>query len=156
MSWSPHVTVSVLVEQNDRFLMVEERVNGRPVINQPSGHWERGETLFEGAIRETLEETCWDVELSELLGIYEYEPPELGYTFIRFMFVGRALQEREGAELDPSILRAMWMSEEDIRQQAGQHRSPMVQAAIDDYRAGRRYPLELVAHLTDFGALPPL
>lgn len=156
MSWSPHVTVSVLVEKDGRFLMVEERVNGAPVINQPSGHWERGETLFAGAIRETLEETCWDVELTDLLGIYEYEPPELGYTFIRFMFIGRALSERSDRELDKAILRSMWLSEAEIRKQIERHRSPMVLRAIEDYLAGHRYPLNLVQHQTDFASLPAL
>lgn len=153
MSWSPHVTVSVLSEQDGRFLMVEEKVNGRTVINQPSGHWERGETLFEGALRETLEETCWEVELTDLLGIYEYEPPGLGYTFVRFMFVARPLRERPDLPLDGSILRAMWLSEDEIREQLQRHRSPMVLSAIEDYLAGQRYPLRLVQHLTDFASL---
>lgn len=153
MSWTPHLTVSVLVEKDGRFLMVEERVNAVPVINQPSGHWERGETLFEGAVRETLEETCWEVELGALLGVYEYEPPDLGYSFVRFMFVGRALRERADLPLDDGILRAMWMSEGEIRQQRDRHRSPMVLQAIEDYRAGQRFPLALVRHLTDFSAI---
>ena len=42
---SAHVVVASIVERDGRFLIVEERINGAPLLNQPAGHWERGETL---------------------------------------------------------------------------------------------------------------
>jgi 8-oxo-dGTP pyrophosphatase MutT (NUDIX family) len=61
MDWQPHITVATIVEDNGRFLMVELKA-GRNVLNQPAGHLDPNETLTEAAVRETLEETGWDVE----------------------------------------------------------------------------------------------
>ena len=68
-SWPPHITVAVVVEQDGRFLMVEEHdeLAGGLVFNQPAGHVELGERLLEAAVRETLEETGWQVELTGLV-----------------------------------------------------------------------------------------
>ena len=69
--WHPHKTVATVVEHNARFLMVEELINGQLVLNQPAGHLEANESLAQAALRETLEETAWEVELTGLLGLYQ-------------------------------------------------------------------------------------
>ncbi|MCR7285207.1 NUDIX hydrolase, partial [Pseudomonas aeruginosa] len=33
MSWHPHVTVATIVEDQGRFLLVEEQADGREVLN---------------------------------------------------------------------------------------------------------------------------
>ena len=43
MDWTPDITVAAIVEQEGRFLCVEERINGRTVFNQPAGHVEHGD-----------------------------------------------------------------------------------------------------------------
>jgi ADP-ribose pyrophosphatase YjhB (NUDIX family) len=76
MSWIPHVTVATVIEQDGRFLLVEEEnpAMAHLVINQPAGHVEAHERLEDAARRETLEETGWTVELTALLGMYTYTP----------------------------------------------------------------------------------
>ena len=69
MDWKPHITVATVVEDNGRFLMVEELKHDRAVLNQPAGHLDPNESLIEAAIRETLEETGYDVELTGVIGI---------------------------------------------------------------------------------------
>ena len=71
MSWVPHITVASIIEQDNKFLFVEEYVNDTKVINQPAGHLEEHETLEEGCIRETLEETLYEVKVDYLVGIYQ-------------------------------------------------------------------------------------
>jgi hypothetical protein len=44
-------------------------------------------------------------------------------------------------------LRAVWMSVEEIREKAALMRSPQVLTCIEDYLAGKRFPLEAVTHL---------
>jgi len=145
------VTVAAIVARDgsrDReFLFVEEHVGGRTVLNQPAGHWEAGETLLEAVVRETLEETAWDVEPTALLGVYEYEPPELGYGFLRFAYLARPLRHHPGRKLDPGIDRAVWLTPDELRREAARHRSPMVQRCVDDTLAGRQHPLALIGHL---------
>lgn len=144
-----HVTVACVVRRDEQFLFVEETVAGNLVLNQPSGHWEDGETLIDGAIRETLEETGWDVRPTALLGIYEYEPPGLGYGFLRFAFLAEPVRHHPDRPLDDGIAAAVWLTSEELRAAAGRHRSPMVQRAVDDALAGRSLPLSTIAHLAD-------
>ena len=76
MIWKPHVTVAALIESDGRFLMVEERIAGESVYNQPAGHLEDSETLTEAVIRETCEETAWHFEPQSVTGIYRWRHPE--------------------------------------------------------------------------------
>ena len=59
----PHATVATVLENDGKFLLVEELSQGRRVLNQPAGHLEPMESLIEAAARETLEETCWHTEI---------------------------------------------------------------------------------------------
>ncbi|MGB1561361.1 MAG: NUDIX hydrolase [Sinimarinibacterium flocculans] len=147
MSWSPHVVVACVVERDGRFLIVEERIAGEMRLNQPAGHWEQGETLIEGARRETLEETRWEVEPTHVLGLYHVDPPGLGYGFLRIAFAADARCERSELALDDGIARALWLTRDEIAASHERHRSPMVLRCVDDYLAGVRYPLSLIAHL---------
>ncbi|MGQ0587273.1 MAG: NUDIX hydrolase [Gammaproteobacteria bacterium] len=146
-----HITVAAVVARdgprNKEFLFVEESVGGRTVLNQPAGHWEAGETLLEAVKREALEETGWDIEPTALLGIYEYEPPELGYGFLRFAYLARPLRHHPDRALDPGIARAVWLAPDELRREQARHRSPMVQRCIDDALAGQHHPLSLIGHL---------
>ena len=142
-----HVVVAAIVERESRFLIVEERINGELKLNQPAGHWEDGETLLEAVRRETLEESAWEVEPVALLGVYEFKPPDLDYSFLRFAFVCEPRREHPERALDAGIERAAWFSRDELVERSDQLRSPAVLACIDDYLAGRRYPLELARHL---------
>ncbi len=144
MTWTPHLTVATVVERHGRYLMVYERVEaGKEVYNQPAGHVEAGETLVAAAIRETREETAWEVEIQSLIGVYVYTPPAAeAMTYYRFCFAARALHELD-QPLDAGILRAEWLSYADIIAST-QLRSPMVRRCIDDHRAGRQHPLDLL------------
>lgn len=147
MSWTPHVVVASIVERDGRFLFVEERIGGALVINQPAGHWEQGETLVDGAKREALEETGWEVEPLQLLGLYHFDPPDLDYGFLRVAFVARAVTQRRDHPLDAGIERALWLTREELATCRARHRSPLVLRCVDDYLAGQRFPLSLIAHL---------
>jgi 8-oxo-dGTP pyrophosphatase MutT (NUDIX family) len=147
--WTPHVVVACVVEREGRFLLVEERIEGALCMNQPAGHWEQGETLVEGAIRETLEESGWEVEPTHVLGLYHYDPADLEYGFLRIAFVARALRERPGHKLDEGIERAVWLTRDEVAATAALHRSPMVLRCVDDYLAGQRFPLSMLAHLNE-------
>lgn len=147
MAWTAHVVVATVVEREGRFLLVEERVGGELCLNQPAGHWESGETLVEAARRETLEESGWQVRPTGLLGLYHHQPEHLDYGFLRVAFAAQALRHEAGRALDEGIVRALWLSREEIAACPERHRSPMVLRCVDDYLAGQRYPLALIAHL---------
>lgn len=148
MSWSAHVVVASIVERDGKFLLVEEQVNNELVLNQPAGHWEEGETLVEAARREALEETGWEVEPTDVLGIYEFQPPDLDYTFLRIAFIARAQRHHEARPLDHGIVGAVWLTRDELLARQHQHRSPSVMRCVDDYLRGQRYPLSMIAHLS--------
>ena len=146
MIWKPNVTVAAVIEQDGKFLMVEEETTEGIRFNQPAGHWEAGETLTQGAVREALEETAYHFSPECLLGIYRWYHPGKDVTYLRFAFAGKALGHEPQRPLDSGILRAAWLSRDEIRATAERHRSPLVLQCIEDYLAGARYPLELVTH----------
>jgi 8-oxo-dGTP pyrophosphatase MutT (NUDIX family) len=144
MIWKPNVVVAALVERGGKFLLVEERADGALVLNQPAGHLDEGESLIEAVIRETLEETAWHIEPQSLLGVYRWPHPVKPVTYLRFAFVAQAVREEPGRDLDTDIVRALWLTPGEIRAERARHRSPQVERCLDDYLAGRRYPLDLL------------
>ena len=146
MIWKPNVTVAAVIEQDGKFLMVEEETSEGLRFNQPAGHWEADETLAQGAVRETLEETAYHFNPECLLGIYHWHHPRKNISYLRFAFIGKVHGHEPQRQLDSGILRAVWLSQEEIRATAERHRSPLVLQCIEDYLAGTRYPLELVTH----------
>jgi 8-oxo-dGTP pyrophosphatase MutT (NUDIX family) len=145
--WTPHVTVSALVERAGRFLLIEEKTSSGLRINQPAGHLEAGETLVDAVIRETLEETAYPFTPDALLGVYVAHyarPGRAGATYLRFAFCGTVGEPLAGHALDDGIVRTLWMTADELRACVDRHRSPSVMRCVDDYLAGRRIPLDFV------------
>lgn len=145
MIWKPHVTVAAVLEQDGRFLLVQEHVAGKSVYNQPAGHLEENESLVEAVIRETREESGWQFEPDYITGIYCWQQPEKRQTYLRVTFAGRGVAHDAACTLDAGIECTLWLTADEIRQQAGRLRSPLVMRSIDDYLAGAVYPLTLLA-----------
>jgi len=146
MTWRPNVTVAAVVERAGRFLLVEERQDGRVVLNQPAGHLEAGETLPQAVQREVREETGERFRPQALVGVYLYPKPQGGVTYLRFCFAGEVAAEPPAAVNEPCILGSVWLEREELLQRRADWRSPMVLRCIDDYLAGHRHPLELLWH----------
>jgi len=151
--WAPHVTVAVIVERDGQFLLVEEDINGQRVLNQPAGHLEPDESLLQAAVRETLEETGWTVELTAFIGAYQWlvsdsPAPRQDRHYLRIAFAANAIAHDPARELDAGIVRALWLSPPALWAEQHRHRSPLVWRIVADYLGGQRAPLALVQHLT--------
>jgi 8-oxo-dGTP diphosphatase len=82
----PKVGVGVLVVHQDRILLVRRNMNpGKGKWSIPAGFVDRGENPQETAVREALEETNLQVEISDLVGVY-YNPPEQGGASIFILY----------------------------------------------------------------------
>ena len=142
----PSVTVAAVIERRGSFLFVEEVIDGRQVLNQPAGHLDPGESLLQAVVREVMEETAYRFQPAALVGVYRwlYEPKDV--TFIRFCFSGTVTGAEAGRKLDKEIMALHWLTPDELRAKKAMHRSPLVQQCMDDFLAGKRFPLELLSN----------
>jgi 8-oxo-dGTP pyrophosphatase MutT (NUDIX family) len=147
MPHKPEITVAAVTEDDGRFLLVEERINQKLVLNQPAGHVERGETLLEAVIREAREETAWRFEPNALLGAYLWRNPRNGRSTLRFAFIGTVSDHKPEQPLDTGIVTTHWLTRAQLLAREPRLRSPLVMRCVDDYLGGNRQSLESVAGL---------
>lgn len=147
--WRPHVTVACVVARDDRYLVVEETIHGVSMYNQPAGHLEDGETLPAAAVRETLEETGWNVALTSLIGVQQWRSTEHGDMVLRFCFAAQPVHHDDARALDAGITRALWLTRAEIAALGDRLRSPLVLCSIDAWLAGQRLPLDTLEYLSE-------
>ncbi len=147
MIWKPNTTVAAIVEQDGKFLLVEEETADGMRLNQPAGHLEDGETMLQAVVRETSEETAYDFTPKFLLGVYHWRHPNKDLTYLRFAFIGSVSNHRPEQKLDDGIIRAVWLSLDELRATTAIHRSPQVLCCVEHYLAGQRFPLSVLTHL---------
>jgi 8-oxo-dGTP pyrophosphatase MutT (NUDIX family) len=145
--WKPSVTVAAIIEQDGKFLLVEEETSDGVRFNQPAGHLDPNESLETAVSREVLEETAHDFTPDSLVGVYmsRYVSSRNNenVTYLRFSFAG-TLGTLHDQPLDHGIIRTVWMSYEELLACKDTHRSPLVIQCVDDYLAGKRSPLNLL------------
>ena len=144
MSWKPDITVAAIVEDAGRFLIVEERIRGQRVYNQPAGHVESGENLLAAVVRETLEETAWSFEPEWFLGVYPWHSTGGQRSTLRFAFSGRVHSHEPARRLDAPVIATHWLTRAQLQSPPRALRTPLVLRCIDDYLAGQRLPLTAI------------
>ncbi|MGB8516773.1 MAG: NUDIX hydrolase [Gallionella sp.] len=146
MVWKPNVTVAAVIAHDGKFLLVEEETAQGIRFNQPAGHLEADESLLAAVVRETLEESAYHFKPTHLIGIYRWNSDESDTTYLRFAFTGEITGHEPERALDAGIIRAAWFTPDEIRTSAPRHRSPLILRCVEDYLAGKRYPLEILTH----------
>jgi len=162
--WKPSVTVAAVIERDfggvRKFLLVEEQTRDGLRLNNPAGHLDPGESPKQACARETLEETAFHFTPTAIVGIYlsRFEQATAGQaapldiTYLRFAFCGELGEHVPGQALDEGIVRTVWLTADEIRACAPLHRSPLLLTCLEDYLAGRRYPMDIIT--TDPSVLP--
>jgi ADP-ribose pyrophosphatase YjhB (NUDIX family) len=146
MQWKPNVTVAAIAEKNGSFLIVEEEADNHVVFNQPAGHLEKNETLIDAVKREVMEETAWEFAPKSIIGFYIYPNSHIDIVYLRVCFHGICIKHFPNQSLDEGILRTVWLTRDELEKKRDKMRSPMVLTCIDDYLAGKAYPLEILNH----------
>jgi ADP-ribose pyrophosphatase YjhB (NUDIX family) len=144
--------VAAIIEQDGKFLLVEEQTPEGLRLNNPAGHLDEGESLVDGCAREALEETTHTFQPTALVGVYmsRFQRPAQAdadaedITYLRFAFCGTLGAAQPQRQLDTGIVRTLWLTPEEVRASADRHRSPLVVRCMEDYLAGQRYPLALI------------
>ncbi len=131
--------VGCVVAKDDKFLVIEESKSGREgKFNFPGGHIEPSETLAEAAVRETFEESGYEVELTGVVGFYQDI-----YSFGNFggiVYLAKVI----GGKATPSVHHpsVQWLTKDEI---------------IDLYNDGKiftKYPKYALADLERRGPCP--
>jgi 8-oxo-dGTP pyrophosphatase MutT (NUDIX family) len=146
--WKPSVTVAAIIEKDGRFLLIEEQTSEGLKLNNAAGHLDPGESPADGCAREALEETTRAFRPTALIGVYlsRFQRVRTGedVTYVRFAFCGEVGEANPALSLDEGIVRTLWMTPDEIRASSERHRSPLLLRCMEDYLAGKRFPLELV------------
>ena len=151
--WTPSVTVAAIIERRidgtSRFLLVEEETPEGLKLNNPAGHLEPGESPLQGVVREALEETACVFTPDRLVGVYlsRFTRPSRSedVTYLRFAYGGTVGEPDPARALDAGIVRTLWLTPDEVRASRARHRSPNVLRCVEDFLAGRRYPLDAIS-----------
>jgi phosphatase NudJ len=150
INWRTSLTVSSIIEHDNKFLLIEEHTRDGIFFNQPSGHLEANETPISASIRETMEETAYNFIPEYFLGAYlcqaQSKKDNMFVTYLRLAFCGKVGELQADKILDEGIIATHWLSYEQILQYDKQKRlrSSLVLKCIDDYLAKQRYPLNMI------------
>ena len=110
---------AIVLDDNDRMLMVKQHHEDQDIRMVPGGGIEDGESAAEAAVREVKEETGLDIEVGSLVWHVE-EVSERGQRFVNFFMcrlVGGTLSLGEDPEFDgdSQVLRDVrFMSREEL------------------------------------------
>ena len=145
MIWKPNVTVAAVIERMDKFLLVEEHTSQGCSSTSPPDIWKqtnrccRPWCVKRGKNRPTISSrSIWSASIA---GMRMHPTPPICASP-----TAAASRAMTGQALDSGIVRAVWMTPDEIRATRSRHRSPLILQCVEDYLAGKRYPLELVTH----------
>jgi len=106
---NPRMVVGCIPEWEDRILLCRRAIEPRHGLwTVPAGYMENGETTFQGAVRETLEEANARVEIDSIYALYNI--PHINQVYILF----RARLLDTGVKAGAETLEVKLMKEAEI------------------------------------------
>jgi len=141
--------VGALIEKDGKFLLVQET---KPAVkgmwNHPAGWLEIWEDPTEAVKREVKEETGFDFEPQNILGIYSFAKLEGGdvHHAVKIIYIGKILGE-QGKYWEHEISQTKWFTPEEIENMdLNTLRDKDIKTMVKDYLAGKKYPLDIITH----------
>lgn len=142
------IIVGTVIKQLDKLLMVQEaqkKCYGQ--WNFPAGHLDENENIFDAAIRETKEETGYNIKLTSVLSIQNFINKK-GEQRIRINFNAEIISGE--IEFDKEeILDVKWISLEKLKQ-IGDEKIRAVETIRDivkDLENNKKYPLDIIKNI---------
>jgi 8-oxo-dGTP diphosphatase len=121
------IIASVVIQQDNKYLMIQEKT---PKIlglwNLPGGKVDQGETIEQAAVREAREETGYEVELVNKIGIFQRNSNEPPKHVFEAKIIGGKLSFPED-----EILSAEWFTATEIRGKRGSIRENLAIDVLD-------------------------
>jgi|SRR3990172_8064596 len=134
--------VGVVVEQNDKFLVVQENQGNKALakvklsFSFPSGKVNPEEHPHDAAVREVYEETGYKIKVNSIIGFY------LIKGALGIAYKADVTAEVGGGNIDTDIKKVLWMDADAIMKSAMR---PANKQVLKDYRAGKSYPLAIIS-----------
>ena len=146
--------VGAIIEKEGKILLVKETKEiAKDLWSHPAGWIEVGENPFDAIKREIKEETGYDFNPTNIIGIYSFYKKHLKEKFditphsIKIIFTGK-ISENSTCELAKDVLENKWFSPEEIYQMdKNTLRDIDIKQIVKDYFTGKKYPLELLTHI---------
>lgn len=110
IAWARIAAGCVIQNDEGKYLLVQEaQPKAYGLWNIPAGHVDKGETIESAAIREAREESGFEVELLEKIGIWQYKVEDPVRHAFRAKIIGGELRPQPGEVLD-----VKWFSYDEI------------------------------------------
>lgn len=141
--------VGAIIEKDDKFLLVKEKKeSAKDKWNHPAGWIDLEENTINAVKREVKEETGFDFEPKNILGIYVLVKQELNdlHHAIKIIFIGNIAEKQEKYMTD-EISETKWFTPEEIEaMDLNTLRDKDIKTMVKDYLVGKKYPLDLLTH----------
>ena len=136
------IIVGGIIEKDNKILMVKEakkKCYGK--WNIPAGHLEKGETVFEGAIREVFEETGCKVKLKNMLPIINKE-----FENILLVHFTTELLEEKISFNKKEILEVKWISKEELKNMTSENLrdEKSIKRILEILETNKIFPLNVI------------
>ncbi len=120
------VVAGVVIKQDGKYLLVQEKNKARGFWNFPAGRVDEGESFEQAAIREAKEESGYDVELIREIDAFHETPTAAVKHAFEAKITGGELKFPEDELLD-----ARWFTFEEIKGMKDKLRSEWILGAIN-------------------------
>ncbi len=141
--------VGALIERGGKILLVKEtKEPTRGKWSHPAGWLEVGENPIDAVKREVKEESGFDFEPENILGVYSLLKSEADiiHHSIKLIYIG-TISDKEVAELADDVSETNWFTPDEIeKMDLKTLRDLDIKQMVRDYFSGIKYPLNLITH----------
>jgi ADP-ribose pyrophosphatase YjhB (NUDIX family) len=141
--------VGAIIEKDGKILLVKEKKKtAKDKWSHPAGWIDVEENSIDAVKREVKEETGFDFEPKNVLGVYVLVKQEVDdlHHAIKIIFTGDIVKE-QGERMVDEISEIKWFSPEEIEAMDEKIlRDKDIKTMVKDYMAGKKYPLSLLTH----------
>lgn len=141
--------VGAILEKDGKILLVKEtKASARGKWSHPAGWLEVGENPTDAVKREVKEETGFDFEPKNILGIYSLLKSEADVVHhaIKLIYLG-IISDKEASELADDVSETNWFAPEEIEAMDSKTlRDLDIKQMVKDYFSDTKYPLNLIIH----------